>query len=96
LKNSIDEATPLKVFLDEYEKKMFEKTGRKPLIGEWEYIVGPVLYKHVFIESYDERKLVVRSEHPSYTSVFKMQERQILARLKEKFPQYKIKRIQVY
>lgn len=96
MKKKPNEETMLKVFLQEYESTMYEKTGHKPLISEWEYIVGPVLYKHVFLETYDERKIVVKSEHPSYTSVLKMQERQILARLKEKFPQYNIKRIQVY
>ena len=96
MKNNPYEETLIKVFLEKYESDMYEKTGHKPLISEWEYIIGPVLFKHVFLETYDDKKIVVKSEHPSYTSVIKMQERQILARLKEKFPQYNIKRIQVY
>ncbi len=96
MRKKSDEETLLKVFLQKFESDMYEKTGHKPLISEWEYIIGPVLYKHVFLETYDDKKLVVKSEHPSYTSVLKMQERAILARLKEKFPQYNIKRIQVY
>ncbi len=82
----------LKLLIDD----IIQKTGEKPIVADWKEIVGPVLYKHVVIESISDDRIVVKADHPSFASAFRMQERQILLRIKERFPSSNIKSIQVY
>ncbi len=82
----------VKILVDD----MIERTGERPIVADWEEIVGPILYGHVFLESIKDTKIVVKAEHPSFASAVRLQERQILRRLKERFPSSNIKSIQVY
>lgn len=76
---------------------MIEKSGEeRPIIFEWKEIVGPLLYQHVKIIAIKGEKLIVKADHPSFRSAFKLQERKILKKIKDSFPSYNIKSIQVY
>ena len=82
----------LKLLIDD----IIEKTGERPIAADWKEIVGPVLYGHVEIESITDDKIVVKADHPSFASAFRMQKKEILRKIKERFPSSNIKSIQVY
>lgn len=90
------EETPLKEFIKSYQDLIISNAEGRPIFSEWEYIVGETLYNHVFLQEIVRSKMIVKCEHPAYKSLFRMNERQIMARLQEKFPEYNIKTIQVY
>ena len=90
------EETPLSEFIKLYQDEIIKKTEGRPLFSEWKYIVGDTLYNHVFLQEIVKTKMIVKCEHPAYKNIFRMNEHQIMARLREKFPEYNIKSIQLY
>lgn len=83
-------------FLNEIEKDMFDSLGgQEPVIKYWQYIAGPVLYGNVFLESVDENSMTVKCAHPAFSSYFRMHQAEILARLKEKFPSFTIRKVRI-
>lgn len=83
-------------FLNEIEEDMFDSLGgQEPVIKYWQYIAGPVLYGNVFLESVDENSMTVKCVHPAFSSYFRMHQAEILARLKEKFPSFTIRKVRI-
>ena len=83
-------------FLNEIEEDMFDSLGgQEPVIKYWQYIAGPVLYGNVFLESVDENSMTVKCAHPAFSSYFRMHQAEILARLKEKFPSFTIRKVRI-
>lgn len=83
-------------FLNEIEEDMFNSLGgQEPVIKYWQYIAGPVLYGNVFLESVDENSMTVKCAHPAFSSYFRMHQAEILARLKEKFPSFTIRKVRI-
>ena len=83
-------------FLNEIEEDMFNSLGgQEPVIKYWQYIAGPVLYGNVFLESVDENSMTVKCVHPAFSSYFRMHQAEILARLKEKFPSFTIRKVRI-
>ena len=83
-------------FLNEIEEDMFNSLGgQEPVIKHWQYIAGPVLYGNVFLESVDENSMTVKCAHPAFSSYFRMHQAEILARLKEKFPSFTIRKVRI-
>lgn len=96
MKKPAYEETPIKEVIEEYTKALLKNTGEKPVIIEWKEIVGPLLFGHVFLEKIDKKRLYIKCEHPSYASVVKMNEKQIMKKCKELFPDIEIKGISIY
>ena len=83
-------------FLNEIEEYMFETLGgQEPVIKYWQYIAGPVLYGNVYLESVEENSMTVKCTHPAFASYFRMHQTEILARLREKFPSFNIRKVRI-
>lgn len=65
------------------------------IVLRWEEIVGPKLYLKVFLKKVEKNSITVSCETPSYKTLVKMKEKEILRNISKYFPEYDIKRIQI-
>lgn len=61
----------------------------------WQGLIGSRLYPHITPIDVKNGTLIVKSDHPSWSSILQMQKKQILARINAKYPSLGIFTLQV-
>lgn len=88
--------TSLGEYLQEMEDEMITALGgQEPVARHWDAIVGDEMKDHVTLESVDETSLVVKCDHPAYSSYFRLHEREVLQRLARQFPTFRIRKVRI-
>ncbi len=89
------EETSLKEVLDDMEDEWIKEIGEEPVIKHWDFIIGETLKDNCFLESIDQREMIVKVSHPAYATYFHQNKKQIMARLGQKFPRYANARVRI-
>lgn len=84
-------------YMEDIEEEMSASIGGQvPVVKHWAQIVGPQLAENSQLESIDAQRMVVKCTHPAYASWFRINQSQILARLRELHPELDVRRISVF
>lgn len=79
----------LNEYMSEFERMMVDLNGgEEPVILHWDEIIGHDMSEHIILESADEREVVVRCAHPAFASWLRLNEREVLSRLRRLFPRF--------
>ncbi len=61
----------------------------------WQQMIGSRLYPHVKPIDVRNGTLILRSDHPSWSSIVQLQKKQIIARIRRKYPSLGIFTLQI-
>lgn len=72
----------------------FDASAPQALIFQvWEEILGADLTGHVRLRDVDRGRLIVEVDHPAWMQLVQMRQRQIIGRVRTRFPQLDVTRL---
>lgn len=73
-------------------------TDKDPYLNfckNWQELIGPRLYPHVKPLDIKNGTLILRSDHPSWSSIVQLQKKQIIAKIRRKYPSLSVFTLQI-